>query len=51
MSKISKINTKYQAAAGPARPKPGPCPGPRISRPGTARPRLEPGLGLARPAA
>ena len=41
----SKINTKYQAAAGPARPKPGPSPGPRTGRPGT---RGGAALGLAR---
>ena len=34
ISKISKLNTKYQAAAGPARP--GPSPGPRPGRAGPA---------------
>ena len=30
LSNIYKINTKYQAADGPARPKRGPSPGPRF---------------------
>ena len=36
---------KYQAAAGPARP--GPSPGPRTGRPGTARPQAWPGPAAA----
>ena len=46
VSKISKMNTKYQAAAGPARPKPGPSPGPR-GRGSRAGPCAAPGLGRA----
>ena len=45
ISKTPKINTKYQAAAGPARP--GPSPGPRGPAPVRARPRAWPGPGRA----
>ena len=46
ISKISKINTKYQAAAGPARPKPGTAHGPAWD-PRPRGPGLGPGLGRA----
>ena len=44
--KIYEINTKQH---GPARPMPGPSPGPRTGRPGTARPQAWAGLGPGRP--
>ena len=45
MPKISKANAKYQAAARPARPKPGLSPVPRTGLPETARLRAWAGLG------